>query len=289
MKGQILKPLDKSQCVSPTVGPTPRSESAQGRLRYRGPDRQELEVIFGEKDQNGCFTMKHGDWVQFQLAIDRRNKQQRATNVTLLEESFTVSGERREEGVISVIKGDIGYISCAERDCKMFFRFSELLDYHRLPRIADDVEFTIIQDSNSPMRQSAIRIRYLKHGQVQFEIPVRQGLHGVVIREPSTPWVSQEALVGILPSLSNLGLPQNITERLIQSLSSAEVLSQLMKGIAGTSGISRGAGLPGDGQGEPGVIQFQTSNAAGEWGQDTIIFHWKDCKNLRNIRVDTKV
>lgn len=89
LKGQILKPIDKSQCVSPTLGPTPRSEQAQGRLRYRGPAHQELEVIYGEKDQQGSFTMRHGDWVQFQLAIDRRNKQQRATNVALLEESFT--------------------------------------------------------------------------------------------------------------------------------------------------------------------------------------------------------
>lgn len=76
----------------------------QGRLRYRGPDRQELEVAYGEKDQKGSFTMRHGDWVEFQLAIDRRDKQQRATNIALLEESFNVSGERREEGVISAIK-----------------------------------------------------------------------------------------------------------------------------------------------------------------------------------------
>jgi len=76
----------------------------QGRLRYRGPDRQELEVVYGEKDQKGSFTMRHGDWVEFQLAVDRRDKQQRATNIRLLEESFVVSGERREEGVISAIK-----------------------------------------------------------------------------------------------------------------------------------------------------------------------------------------
>jgi hypothetical protein len=89
LKGQILKPLDKSQCPSPALGPTPRSDMAEGRLRYRGPDRQELEVVYGEKDQQGLFSMRHGDWVQFQLAVDRRNKQQRATNVTLLEESFS--------------------------------------------------------------------------------------------------------------------------------------------------------------------------------------------------------
>lgn len=92
--------------------------------------------------------------------------------------------------------------------------------------------------------------------------------------------VSQEALAGILPSLSNLGLPANVTERLIQSLSSAEVLAQL----TGNTG--------NDAQGEPGVIQY-TANVCvnGGWPRqtDTIQFHWKDCKHLRNIRVGTKV
>lgn len=145
LKGQVLKPIDKSQAPSSPVGPTPRSETMQGRLRYRGPDRQELEVVFGEKDQGGSFTMRHGDWVQFQLAVDRRDKQQRATNIVLLEESFVVSGERREEGVISAVKDGCGYITCAERDSKMFFRFAEMLDYSRSPKIGDDIEFTIIQ------------------------------------------------------------------------------------------------------------------------------------------------
>lgn len=145
MKGQVLKPIDKSQTSPSPVGPTPRSESMQGRLRYRGPDRQELEVVFGEKDQKGSFTMKHGDWVQFQLAVDRRDKQQRATNIALLEESFVVSGERREEGVISGVKDGSGYITCAERENKMYFRLTEMLDFTRAPKIGDDIEFTIIQ------------------------------------------------------------------------------------------------------------------------------------------------
>ncbi len=92
--------------------------------------------------------------------------------------------------------------------------------------------------------------------------------------------MSQEALAGILPSLSNLGLPANVTERLIQSLSSAEVLAQL----TGNTG--------NDAQGDPGVIQYTSGNSIpnGGWPHtDSIQFHWKDCTNLRNIRVGTKV
>jgi hypothetical protein len=94
--------------------------------------------------------------------------------------------------VISGIKGDCGYITCAERDQKMYFRFLELLEFNRQPKIADDVEFTIVQDATSPVRQAAIRIKYLKPGSVQFEVPVSQGLQGVVTREPSTPWVRRK-------------------------------------------------------------------------------------------------
>lgn len=36
------------------------------------------------------------DWVEFKIATDRRNKLQRATCVTLLEESFIVPKEERE-------------------------------------------------------------------------------------------------------------------------------------------------------------------------------------------------
>ena len=86
-------------------------------------------------------------------------------------------------------------------------------------------------------------------------------------------------MTGILPSLSNLGLPAKVTERLIQSLSSTEVLAQL-------------TGLNGnDIQGDPGIIEYSGVCANTGWPRqaDSIQFHWKDCKHLRNIRVGTKV
>lgn len=52
------------------------------------------QVSFGDKDQCGEFTLRHGDWVQFQVATDRRDQLKRATNISLLDESFNVSGER---------------------------------------------------------------------------------------------------------------------------------------------------------------------------------------------------
>lgn len=94
----MLKPIDRSQSSPTTSGP---GEAMQGRLRYRGPNRQELEIVFGEKDLKGSFTLRHGDWVEFQIATDRRDKQQKATNIQFDLASFRVSDERREQGIIS--------------------------------------------------------------------------------------------------------------------------------------------------------------------------------------------
>jgi hypothetical protein len=38
----------------------------------------------------GDFTLKHGDWVKFVIATDRRDKLQRATKIELMDESFQV-------------------------------------------------------------------------------------------------------------------------------------------------------------------------------------------------------
>ena len=45
---------------------------------------------FGETDQVGDFTLKHGDWIKFVIAVDRRDKHPRATKIELLDESFKV-------------------------------------------------------------------------------------------------------------------------------------------------------------------------------------------------------
>lgn len=48
-----------------------------------------VEVKFGERDQKGDFTLRHGDWVQFNIATDRRDHLQKATNISLLDDRYT--------------------------------------------------------------------------------------------------------------------------------------------------------------------------------------------------------
>uniref|UniRef100_A0A182N204 CSD domain-containing protein n=1 Tax=Anopheles dirus TaxID=7168 RepID=A0A182N204_9DIPT len=194
-KGQVLKPLDRNNPArQQTNDPLP------GRIRYRAADHSEVEVPFGDKDQKGDYTLRHGDWVQFLLATDRRDQLQRATSISLLDETFQVSGEKREQGMVASLKEGFGFLRCVERSVRLFFHFTEVLDTSREISVDDEVEFTVIQDPGSSFannRQSAIRIKHLPIGTVKFETLIESNVEGVVSREaPKSPIKSQERTEG---------------------------------------------------------------------------------------------
>ncbi|XP_026762174.1 cold shock domain-containing protein E1 [Galleria mellonella] len=181
MRGQVLKPLEKGTMVR-----VPQNDPLPGRIRYRAADHSEVEVPFGDKDQCGEFTLRHGDWVQFQVATDRRDQLKRATNISLLDESFNVSGERREQGVVCSLRDGFGFIRCVDREQNMFFHFAEVLRLGHKLSVGDEVEFTVdpvATFSNMNTRQSAIRIKHLPPGTVQFETLIERGVRGVVTKE----------------------------------------------------------------------------------------------------------
>ncbi|KAG6462999.1 hypothetical protein O3G_MSEX013592 [Manduca sexta] len=181
MRGQVLKPLDRGNTVR-----VPQNDPLTGRIRYRAADHSEVEVPFGDKDQCGEFTLRHGDWVQFQVATDRRDQLKRATYISLLDESFNVSGERREQGIVCSLREGYGFIRCVEREQTMFFHFAEVLRLGQELSVGDEVEFTVdpvSTFSNMNTRQSAIRIKHLPAGSVHFETLVDRGLRGVVAKE----------------------------------------------------------------------------------------------------------
>ncbi|XP_012137903.1 cold shock domain-containing Unr isoform X2 [Megachile rotundata] len=179
VKGQVLKPLERGTAARHQNDPLP------GRIRYRDTDHSEVEIPFGDKDQKGDFTLRHGDWVQFRIATDTRDQLKRATEILLLPESFTVSGERREQGVITALKDGFGFIRCVDRDARLFFHFNEVLDVDREISVGDEVEFTVIQDPSSSFsnnRQSAIRLKHLPAGTVQFETIIEKDILGTIIQ-----------------------------------------------------------------------------------------------------------
>ncbi|XP_058792775.1 cold shock domain-containing protein E1 [Phymastichus coffea] len=180
IKGQVLKPLERGNSARHQNDPLP------GRIRYRAPDHSEVEVPFGDKDQKGDFTLRHGDWVQFRIATDTRDQLKRATEIALLPESFDVSGERREQGMIAALKDGFGFIRCVDRDARLFFHFNEVLDVDREISVGDEVEFTVVQDPSSSFsntRQSAIRLKHLPTGSVQFETIIEANVLGNIIED----------------------------------------------------------------------------------------------------------
>ena len=135
------------------------------------------------------------------VAVDRRDKLKRATKIELLDESFKVSDERREQGVVQALKEGFGFLKCVDRTEKMFFHFSECLDVSRKLCSGDEVEFTVAPDPANMGRQLATRIKYLPQGSVKFDIVIAQNILGLLTEEPaSSSWPRSPAKGGDSPS-----------------------------------------------------------------------------------------
>lgn len=102
-----------------------------------------------------------------------------------------VSGEKREQGVVASLKDGFGFLKCVEREPRLFFHFNEVLEVDREVQTGDEFEFTVIQDQTSTFsnnRQSAIRMKRLPFGSVQFETRMESGISGVVSKEIPSTW-----------------------------------------------------------------------------------------------------
>ncbi|XP_074640508.1 cold shock domain-containing protein E1-like [Tubulanus polymorphus] len=159
-----------------------QSDPLAGRIVYTTKTGQ-VEIPYGDKDQRGDYTLQCGDLVEFNVATDRRDKLQRATNIDLAEETFALTGEIRENGMVATLKEGYGFIRCATRDVRMFFHFSEALDPNRNFQLQDEVEFTVVQDPTSTNREIGIRIKHLAKGSITLKTTPEK-LQGVIEREP---------------------------------------------------------------------------------------------------------
>lgn len=122
--------------------------------------------------------------------------------------------------MIAAIRDGFGFIKCVDRDARMFFHFSEVLEETQL-HISDEVEFTVVpvglflsfwekiklfnsllyfnpppppttalnvscplcQDMLSAQRNHAVRIKKLPKGTVSFHTQSEQRFVGVVEKE----------------------------------------------------------------------------------------------------------
>ncbi|XP_069797549.1 cold shock domain-containing protein E1 isoform X2 [Narcine bancroftii] len=166
--------------VIPKVSSKTQTDPLPGRIKVNFTISKELP--FGDKDTRSKVTLLEGDHVRFNISTDRRDKLERATNIEILTDSFELTGESREMGVIAAMRDGFGFIKCVDRDARMFFHFSEIMDSLQL-HISDEVEFTVVPDVLSAQRNHAIRIKKLPKGTVSFHTQSEQRYFGVVEKE----------------------------------------------------------------------------------------------------------
>ncbi|KAM4570545.1 cold shock domain-containing protein E1 [Fundulus diaphanus] len=171
-----------SKCADLPIRPVfLQSDPLPGRISTR-IGFSEKELPFGEKDTKSKVTLLEGDHIQFNISTDRRDKLERATNIEILPDTFNLTKETREMGVIAAIRDGFGFIKCVDRDARMFFHFSEVLEESQL-HISDEVEFTVVPDMLSAQRNHAVRIKKLPKGTVSFHTQSEQRFVGVVEKE----------------------------------------------------------------------------------------------------------
>ncbi|XP_041702315.2 cold shock domain-containing protein E1 isoform X2 [Coregonus clupeaformis] len=175
--------------VIPKVPTKNQNDPLPGRICAR-ISFTDKELLFGEKDTKSKVTLLEGDHVQFNISTDRRDKLERATNIDILPDTFHFTKESREMGVIAAMRDGFGFIKCVDRDARMFFHFSEVLEEGQL-HISDEVEFTVVpvspertsMDMLSAQRNHAVRIKKLPKGTVSFHIQSEQRFVGMVEKE----------------------------------------------------------------------------------------------------------
>uniref|UniRef100_A0A8D0AV51 Cold shock domain-containing protein E1 n=1 Tax=Sander lucioperca TaxID=283035 RepID=A0A8D0AV51_SANLU len=167
--------------VIPKVPTKNQNDPLPGRISSR-IGFTDKELPFGEKDTKSKVTLLEGDHIQFNISTDRRDKLERATNIDILPDTFDFTKETREMGVIAAIRDGFGFIKCVDRDARMFFHFSEVLEESQL-HISDEVEFTVVPDMLSAQRNHAVRIKKLPKGTVSFHTQSEQRFMGVVEKE----------------------------------------------------------------------------------------------------------
>lgn len=108
------------------------------------------ELPFGERDCCGLYTLLENDIVQFVIAKDKRDGMMRATQISLLDQSFLKSKEQRQIGIITKLDNTTGgQIKCLSSDQIISFRFSEVMKENFEISEGDPLEFSLAINPNN--------------------------------------------------------------------------------------------------------------------------------------------
>ncbi|MED6294456.1 hypothetical protein CHARACLAT_021241, partial [Characodon lateralis] len=134
---------------------------------------EQKQLSFGADDMLTTATMLVGDKVRFSLATHRDTKEERATFVEILPDSFEESTEQRQHGIVIEFSEDSGLIKCSKNP-QLFFQMSEVMEKKKL-ELNEKVEFSIVPHKTPEGGNQAIRIKRFTE---KVFLPVRK-LSGV--------------------------------------------------------------------------------------------------------------
>eukprot|EP01137_Pigoraptor_chileana_P000542 Opistho-2@36906 len=162
ISGKVEKPCESSRGRR---GPksTPAADPQPGTIRFALPDTTSSTIEFYEKDADGSVrTIETGDEVQFSIAEDKRTKSKRAVNVAITKRV----SDQVEQGFISGLKDNFGFIETSDREREVFFHYSEFDGSVDELRVGDEVEYASSTRQGKP---SAVKVRKLKKGTILSE------------------------------------------------------------------------------------------------------------------------
>ncbi|KAJ8418330.1 hypothetical protein AAFF_G00140390 [Aldrovandia affinis] len=167
-------------------------------------------------------TLLQGDQVKFSLVTDLVTKQKRATNITLMPDTFQFTGEHREMGVLMNTKDGSGSIM-SEEWSNLCFDANENLDETELS-IMDEVSFTVIP-AKGEEQQKAVRVRKLTEGTVTFGKKTRERIAEVI--EKQDPPTSLTLEQGKWKAVTSEVLPQRTV--IFEDVSSEQYEGTILK------------------------------------------------------------
>ncbi|XP_037321498.2 uncharacterized protein si:dkeyp-121d4.3 [Pungitius pungitius] len=120
-------------------------------------DGQQKLLPFGPNDLLSTATMLDGDKVRFNIATHGENKEERATFVEILPDSFEESIEQRRHGIVIEFSHSSGLIKCVQNP-QLYFHMSEVIEKKRL-ELNEKVEFSVVPHETAEGGNQAIRIK----------------------------------------------------------------------------------------------------------------------------------
>lgn len=175
----------------------------------------------------GAIRLGVNDLVEFDVVTSRRTKNKHARSIVLLQsdrerqtflkEATLLASASVEQGIVTSLKSDFGFLRSNKRREEIYFHYSNIVlsdddKEEQELKVGNEMQFlVVVEEATGNSRKekiSARQVKFLPAGTVKFEITLAQGVTGVVTRcpHPADSNHSSEALgiVRLTESISDV-------------------------------------------------------------------------------------